>query len=96
MNSKKPFLVALVLVATVAVSGFAVAGDDIADDVRRACRSCHALKPVCLKLGTRSLAGWKLTVRNMVARGARVTTRNIGPVAEYLAGLETGDPSICD
>ena len=96
MRLRKPFFVVLVLVVAVAVSGFAVAGDDIADDVRRACRSCHALKPVCLKLGTRSLASWKLTVRNMVTRGARITTRNIGPAAEYLAGLEPGDPNICD
>ena len=46
--------------------------------------------------GVRSLAGWKLMVRNMVARGAHLTTRKIEPAAEYLAGLEPGDPTICE
>ena len=66
------------------------------DEVRRACGSCHSLKRVCAALGERDGAGWKLTVRNMVARGARVTTGNIEPLADYLAGLESGDPAVCD
>lgn len=96
MSLRKMFFVGVVLAATVAFSGFSAADDDIADDVRRACRSCHSLKPVCQELGVRSLAGWKLVVRNMVARGARLTTRNIEPAAEYLATLEPGDPAICE
>ena len=95
MTVRKLFLFAMTLLLAVTVSGFAVAEDDMPEKVRRACGSCHAIKPVCLKLGTKSPAGWKLTVRNMVARGARLTTRNIEPVAEYLAELEPGDLSIC-
>ena len=92
-------MIVLVLVLLLAVSGFAMAGSEEGEDmsvtVRRACGSCHTLKPVCRKVGTLTRANWKLTVRNMVARGAHVPTRNVEPMAEYLAGLEQGDPSVC-
>lgn len=86
--------VSALLLATL-LSSFVSAHHSMPEKVRRVCRSCHGLKPVCAKLETKSYAGWKLTVRNMVARGARLTTSNIEPVAKYLAGLERGDPSIC-
>ena len=97
MDTRK--MIVFVLVLLLVFSGLAVAGSEEGEDmsvtVRRACGSCHTLKPICRKVGTRTSASWKLTVRNMVARGAYVPTRNVEPMAEYLAGLEQGDPSVC-
>ncbi|MBG0790221.1 MAG: hypothetical protein H0S80_06955 [Desulfovibrionaceae bacterium] len=99
MNSRKLLHAAPALLSAAVVFGFgmgAASGNGSADEVRRACNSCHSLKRVCALLGERTEAGWDLSIRNMVARGALVTTGNIKPMARYLAGVEQDDPALCD
>jgi len=63
--------------------------------VMASCGACHSLGKVCKNLGAKDKEAWSRTVAGMVKKGARVEQQDMGPVAEYLAGLKPGSKPVC-
>lgn len=96
MKSRKVYggLGAVVLLAVFMLAGSVGAGD-IANTVGSACTKCHSSKRICLNLGAKSKNLWKVTVTNMVRKGAKLPADQIDAAADYLAGLKPGQDPIC-
>lgn len=66
-------------------------GDDYVQGV---CNQCHTHERICNNLG-KDLKFWTKTISFMQFMGAPLDDREKQLVAEHLASLKPGDPSIC-
>ena len=59
------------------------------------CASCHSNQITCMNLG-KDLAYWEKTVARMADKGMEMTQKDQTLVSEYLAGLASGDSTVCE
>lgn len=85
----------LILTASLPLAGI-VGAADIGTTLDKACTQCHSAKRICLNLGAKNEAAWKLTVANMVRKGAQLPASQIDAAAGYLGGLKPGQGPLCD
>ncbi len=84
-----------ILVAVFALAG-TVGAAGLDSLVKQACTKCHSSKRICLNVGAKSEALWKVTVVNMVKKGATLPTDKIDATANYLNTLQPGAGKICE
>lgn len=79
----------------VVLVGMAMASDTGAQ-VKKSCSMCHSAERVCMNLGVKNEAAWKVTIKRMADKGARVSSDQVDSWAAYLGGLKAGSQPICD
>ena len=90
----KPVLAcASVLLLCVALVS-AASAQDLGARVASVCSACHGVGRVCAKLGS-GQDYWKATVARMVDNGAAMPGSEVGPMADYLAGLDKAKAPFC-
>jgi len=82
---------ALALCVTLAA---AAAAEDMADQVKSSCASCHSTKRVCTRLGN-DQAYWQKTIQRMVDIGTQMPANAVEPMAAYLAGQTKAAAPFC-
>lgn len=92
---KKLSILGVVCLFLILCLSFAVHAADMGGELDKACSTCHSTKRICLNLGVKSEAAWNVTVKNMVAKGARLSSEQIAPAAQYLTNLKPGASTLC-
>ncbi|MDD3312900.1 hypothetical protein [Pseudodesulfovibrio sp.] len=68
---------------------------DMGDTVGQACSACHSTKPICRGIGTRDETAWRILVKRMVAKGAKLSSAQATEAAHYLATAKPDQVPFC-
>jgi len=96
------YLIASIVVFTLvaACSGTMEIGEAPTDAVcsslvNEKCVKCHYKTRICDALGTKSVSGWKKTMKFMLKQGAQLTAEEQNKVIACLSSLPSGSEIVC-